>query len=165
MRTALRTERLDLALFEPSDEAELHAILGDPASNTIGNGALGDRQQTAGWIERRRAEAARTGLVLYAVRLRSSGRLLGHAGALPGRTGVEEPEIGYLVRADARRQGYAAEAAGAVLEELLRERSRVWATIRPWNTASIRIVERLGFLADRSETDRKGELRYFVRDR
>lgn len=165
MRTRLRTERLDLALFEPGDDAALHAILGDPASNTIGDGAHADPQRTTAWIEHRRAEAARSGLVLYAVRLRSSGGLLGHAGALPGRTGVAEPEIGYLVRADARRQGYATEAAGAVLEELLRERSRVWATIRPWNAASIRIVERLGFRADRIETDRKGELRYFVRER
>jgi RimJ/RimL family protein N-acetyltransferase len=165
VRTRLQTHRLDLALFEPRDAEELHEILGDPASNTIGDGAFSSLQQTEAWIERRRATHERTGLAWYAVRLRSSGELLGHAGALIGRTGEVEPEIGYLVRADRRRRGYAAEAAAAVLDEMLLERARVWATIRPWNAASLRIVEGLGFVLDRTESDTKGALQFLVRDR
>lgn len=165
MKTALTTDRLDLRLCGVADADELHRIFSDPASNTIGNGPFTAPEETAAWISRRRERYEQMGLVWYAVRLRSTGELVGNAGSTPGRTGEDTPELGYLISADHRRRGYAMEAASAVLEEMLQEYPRVFATIRPANLPSISIAGRLGFQLDRTERDHKGDLHYFVRDR
>jgi ribosomal-protein-alanine N-acetyltransferase len=165
MRTALVTERLDLHLCDVEDVEELHKIFSDPESNTIGDGPFASPEETASWVDRRQQRYEQTGLVWYAVRLRSTGELVGNAGSTPGRTGEITPELGYLISAHHRRRHYALEAAGAVLAEMLQEYSRVYATIRPANLPSISIVGQLGFRLERTERDHKGPLQYFVRDR
>lgn len=162
---SLVTDRLDLRLCDVDDIEELHVIFSDPESNTIGNGPFASVGETAAWVARRQERYEQTGLAWYAVRLRSTGELVGNAGCTPGRTGADTPELGYLISAHHRRRHYALEAAGRVLEEMLAERTRVFATIRPANTASISIVDKLGFRLDRIERDHKGPLHYFVRDR
>ncbi len=55
-------------------------------------------------------------------------------------------EIGFLLNRRFWGQGYAGEAAGAVMDWLfsLPEIDRVWATCDPENAASIRVLEKLG---------------------
>jgi ribosomal-protein-alanine N-acetyltransferase len=66
-----------------------------------------------------------------------------------GRLGSEF-EIGYAVARSRRRQGYAVEAAGAVIDWLLAEggAEAVWAGCDAANVASVRTLMRLGFLLD-----------------
>jgi ribosomal-protein-alanine N-acetyltransferase len=165
MRSWLVSSRLVLRSFVPGDAAEPHAMLADPVSNTVGSGPFTATEQTERWIRRREDVEREHGLCWYAVRLAGTGELLGNCGMLPGRTGHDEPEIGYLIRADARGQGYAGEAADAVLAECRATGlERVWASIRPGNLASRRIVAGRGFRLDRMERDERGELLFYVLD-
>ena len=166
MLSELSTERLHLRLCDAEDVPDLHTILSDPQTNTIGLGPMTSVRDTAAWVERRQQAFLRYGLAWYAVRRRESGQLLGNCGLLPGRTGPIEPELGYLITVEARGIGYATEAAAAVLAECRRAGpSKIWASVRPANVASLRIVERLGFKLHHTDSDVKGELVFYVLDK
>jgi ribosomal-protein-alanine N-acetyltransferase len=164
MSVRLRTARLDLRLPEASDADELHAVLSDPRTNTIGDGPFTSPGQTDRWIANRRRLHAEHGLAWYLVRLLDDGSLLGNCGMLTTRATVAEPEIGYLIRASHQGRGYATEAARGVLAEAATAGiATVWASIRPANGASCRVIERLGFQVQRTEDDAKGALRFYRR--
>ncbi|MEU9455391.1 GNAT family N-acetyltransferase [Streptomyces sp. NPDC048277] len=56
-----------------------------------------------------------------------------------GRASLDEPEIAYELFRRAHGQGYAAEAASAVLDAAITTgRTRLWATVRSWNAPSFR---------------------------
>jgi RimJ/RimL family protein N-acetyltransferase len=63
-----------------------------------------------------------------------------------GRGSLDEPEIAYELARRAHGHGYATEAARAVVEAAARTgRRRLWATVREWNAASLRVLEKLDF--------------------
>jgi RimJ/RimL family protein N-acetyltransferase len=163
MRPSLISSRLQLTAFTEADTLELHDLFADPHTHTIGSGPFHAVEQTEQWIANRVLAQREHGLCWYALRDRAGGPLIGNCGMLKGRTGYVEPEIGYLIRASHRGQGYATEAAAAVVQEcLLAGLTRVWATIRPANTGSRRVAEGLGMRVDRAETDHRGDLLYYV---
>jgi [ribosomal protein S5]-alanine N-acetyltransferase len=154
MRMSLSTARLDLSAFQPDDAEELHEIFSDPHTHTIGSGPFRDLRETENWISRRQASQHELGLCWYALRERTTGHLIGNCGILVGRTGPIEPEIGYEIRNDSQRRGYATEAATAVIAECARiGLPSIWATVRPANTASLHVLSlwgsntRLGYAA------------------
>lgn len=162
MSPSLRTRRLRLDAFTVGDAAELHELFSDPATHTIGSGPFTDFTQTQQWIANRLAAQREHGLCWYAVRCPESGLLIGNCGMLRGRTGFAEPEIGYEIRASHRGHGYAAEAAAVVLTECRAAGlGRVWATVRPHNVASRRIVTRLGMRLDHVDGD---GLQFYVKN-
>lgn len=164
MRSAIRTERLELRCFGPGDAAELHEIFSDPLTHTIGAGPFRSFAETESWIGRRVDAFDATGLAWYALRLRESGVLVGNCGVFVGRTGSAEPEIGYEIRRAYQGRGLASEAARVVLDECLGAGAgRVWATIRPHNTASLRVAAGLGMAVQYARTDERGELLYLSR--
>lgn len=76
----------------------------------------------------------------------TDGRTVGDVAAYlhgHGRTA----ELGYTLHTWARRQGYATEAATALIDYLIRERGvhRIEASTHPDNDRSIRVLQRLGF--------------------
>jgi ribosomal-protein-alanine N-acetyltransferase len=163
MRPLLISSRLRLTAFTPPDAVELHELLADPHTYTIGSGPFHAVEQTENWIANRVLAQRDHGLCWYALRDQTRGLLIGTCGMLKGRTSYAEPEIGYLIRASHRGQGYATEAASAVVQECrIAGLTRVWATIRPANTSSRRIAERLGMRVDHIDTDQRGDLLYYV---
>ncbi|MFC4072007.1 GNAT family N-acetyltransferase [Actinoplanes subglobosus] len=165
MAPSLRTPRLRLDAFTADDAVELHALFADPETNTIGSGPFTTFEQTERWIANRVAAQHDHGLCWYALRCPETGLLIGNCGMLRGRTGFEEPEIGYMIRASHRGRGHAAEAAATVLRECRAAGlGRVWASIRPHNGASRHIVTRLGMHVERTESDEKGELLFYLVD-
>ncbi|MBL7255861.1 GNAT family N-acetyltransferase [Paractinoplanes lichenicola] len=163
MLSSLRTARLRLDAFTAGDAVELHELFADPDTHTIGSGPFTAFKQTERWIAHRLAAQREHGLCWYALRSSETGRLIGNCGMLAGRTGFEEPEIGYLIQASQRGRGYAGEAAGAVLEQCRAARlTRVWASIRPHNHVSRRIATGLGMHVDRTERDERGDLLFYV---
>ncbi len=78
-----------------------------------------------------------------------SGRIAGDL-AVHLSEDVKTAEIGYTFHAWARGKGYATEAASALCEYLVRNVGvhRLEATTHPENTASIRVLQRLGFQAE-----------------
>ena len=63
-----------------------------------------------------------------------------------GNGAADEPELAYELLREAHGSGYATEAAEAVVAWAdAAGYSRLWATVRDWNTASRRVLDKLGF--------------------
>jgi len=119
----------------------------------------------AQWIENRVTAFEQLGLAWYAVRLTGSEAIIGNCGMLVGRRTSDEPEIGYEIAHTEREQGYASEAARAVVDECtVAGINRVWATVRPSNSTSLRILESLGFSRAFSEVDERGTLLHLAKE-
>lgn len=97
-------------------------------------------------LEELRAEFADSGEArrCWAVTRRGGDRAIGFVSAGKKRAGVSE--IGYLFAPKAHGRGYAAEAVGAVIDQLFAEgQRRVFADADPENRNSRALLERLGF--------------------
>jgi ribosomal-protein-alanine N-acetyltransferase len=91
-------------------------------------------------------EGRKTGL-LTIVRKRE-GDVIGYCGLIfGGRGSSAEPELAYEVLRRAQGSGYATEAARAVLGWAAEAGyRRVWAGVRGWNVASLRVLQELAFV-------------------
>jgi [ribosomal protein S5]-alanine N-acetyltransferase len=101
------------------------------------------------WI--RTNQPSSTGLL--AVERKAVGDVVGYCGLIDsGRVPEGEPELAFELLRRAWRQGYATEASLAVLDWARSSGyERLWATVREWNTASRRVLAKVGF----TETERK----------
>jgi len=138
----------------PHDLAAVHALFASDG-HTIDDGPIRDQAETAEWLARREMRYRTQGLAWYGLRDRD--------GYFVGERCDDEPEIGYEVDVfDRRSQGFAREAARAVTEATHEAgHEHLWATIRPSNLASARIVGSLGYQLVRSQQDSKGRLDYY----
>lgn len=69
-----------------------------------------------------------------------------------------------MIRRDCQGNGYAFEAASAVTSEFGRVRpGRLWASVRPANLGSRRVLEKIGMTLDHCEEDHKGTLLFLSR--
>jgi RimJ/RimL family protein N-acetyltransferase len=115
-------------------------------------------------IEAQHAYAIEAGITLLAIHRRLSDEVIGYCGLTVGRATIEEPEIAFELLRRAHGQGCATEAAAVVVEAAIATgRQRLWATIRAWNAASLRVVEKLGFHRDQTTFDRDGEIVWMTR--
>lgn len=89
----------------------------------------------------------------FAVELRSTGEFIGISGLQYWRQ-FDEVEVGWTLRPDVWGHGYATEAGGASLAWGFRTLPNPYFTamIRPANTPSIRVADRLGFHMLRPDT-------------
>jgi RimJ/RimL family protein N-acetyltransferase len=142
----VRTERLGLRRFTPEDAAAFAAYRSDPdvaryqswdaplplaeAQKTVENFANGDPMKP-GWFQ-------------YAVD--RDGVLIGDIG-LNLHENLMQAELGFTLAPEYQGQGYATEAVRGLLDQLFVERNlhRVSAECDARNTASARLLERLGF--------------------
>lgn len=87
-------------------------------------------------------------LGLLAAERRSSGDVIGYCGLIPNVHGQDgEPELAYEFLRKVWGNGYATEAAQAVLGWAAESGyRRLWATIREWNAPSRRVMDKLGFV-------------------
>jgi RimJ/RimL family protein N-acetyltransferase len=93
---------------------------------------------------------------LLVVEHKGTRDVLGYCGLIASQIVPEgEPEVAYELLRRAQGQGCATEAARAVLGWARASgHRRVWATVRVWNDASLRVVAKLGFeTTDRVEQD------------
>ena len=98
-------------------------------------------------IESQLAESAQTGLSLLAIETKQDGEFIGYCGLVVGNSTAEEPEIAYELFQRAHGNGYATEAARAILSAAQNTgRTRLWATVREWNLASFRVLAKIGFV-------------------
>lgn len=91
-------------------------------------------------------KSPKTGL-LTIVR-KHEGDVIGYCGLIfDGRGPADEPELAYELLRRAQGAGYATEAARAVLEwAAVAGYRRVWAGVRRWNGASLRVLHKLDFV-------------------
>lgn len=96
------------------------------------------------WI---RTDASEAPVQLLVVERKGIPGPLGYCGLITNPALPDgEPEIAYEFLARYWGSGYATEAAGAFVD-LARTAGypRLWATVRDWNAASLRVLEKLGF--------------------
>ena len=163
----LRTPRLLLRPWRPTDAAELRPILeanydylspwipprvSDPAT----------LPQVAERLALFAADFAADKLWRYAVFALDDGRMLGEADLFPrdatGRVlfvDADRAELGYWLRSDAQGLGFVNEAAGALLRvaQSMARFSRYEIRCNPRNAPSGRVAERLGFTVESTTED------------
>jgi RimJ/RimL family protein N-acetyltransferase len=90
---------------------------------------------------------------LLAVERNAARDVIGYCGLIDsGRGSAGEPELAFELLRRVWRQGYATEASLAVLDWARSSGyERLWATVWDWNTASRRVLAKVGF----TETERK----------
>ena len=110
----LETKRLLLREMKPDDFQALFLVLGNPETMWHYPYTF-DGQHVKDWIERNINRYQKDGFGLWAVCLKQSGEVIGDCGlTLQNINGKTLPEIGYHIRRDCQRKGYASEAARAV---------------------------------------------------
>ena len=135
------TERLRIRLFTADDWQAVHAYTSDPVVMTYVPEGVMTEEQTRQFIAGSMTEDART----YAVDLKAEDRLIGHVGFHPWFA-PRIYELGWVFHPRYHRQGYATEAAAALLRHGFASLSvhRVIATCQPENMPSSRVMEKLG---------------------
>ena len=105
---------------------------------------------------------------LLTVVVRSSGEVIGYCGlVVPEGTSPAEPEIAYELLQSVHGQGYATEAADAAVEwARTLGHQRLRASVRDWNAASQRVLEKVGFTAtgEVDPSQEYGDSLWFARD-
>jgi RimJ/RimL family protein N-acetyltransferase len=132
-----RTDRLRLRLLRAEDAVPLREVVED------------------GWVE---ALATRTGdrtLSPWAIVLRDRDVIVGFCGFFVRP--VKGTTMGYAIVPQHRGQGFATEAAAAVLDWAERHGVDVYASIRPPNPASVRVLEKIGMRQVDSYCDEDGQ--------
>ena len=110
----LRTQRLLLREMDMADFDALYAVLAD-AEIMRHYPYTFDGQHVRDWIERNMKRYRKDCFGLWAVCLKDTGEMIGDCGlTLQNIDGEILPEIGFHIRRDCQRKGYAKEAAGAV---------------------------------------------------
>ncbi len=158
MKKILETERLILREMESSDFDALFAVLGD-ADNTRHYPYTFDEERVRAWIERNIRRYRIFGFGLWAVCLKENGEMIGDCGiTMQDINGLIRPEIGYHIRADRQRRGYAKEAAAAVRDwGFSHTPFRVLHSyMRTANTGSVNTAKAVGMRLAESFTDPEG---------
>jgi RimJ/RimL family protein N-acetyltransferase len=143
----LETRRLYLRRLTLDDAELMLAIWNDPAfMRNVGDRGIRTHEQACAALENGPFRLyADYGYGPYAMVLRSGGSKIGICG-LFRRDNLEHPDIGFAVLPDYCGQGYAGEAAKAVLEYARDELhlEQLTAIVAPGNAPSIGLIEKLG---------------------
>lgn len=137
----------------PSDVPAMSAILGDAETmRYIGPGFQRGltAEETGAAIARMSDAYERNGIGIWPVVVKATGELAGECGlqAMPGTSDVE---VAYIFGKAHRGNGYAIEAARAVVEFGFRERSlpSIVALVHRFNAPSIALINKLGMRFER----------------
>ncbi|MFC5460332.1 GNAT family N-acetyltransferase [Massilia niabensis] len=149
----LQTGRLRLRHMAASDAAFMLDLLNEPSYlRFIGDRGVRTLDAARDYILGGPADMLRRlGFSFYVVELEESGSPVGVCG-LAKRDFLDDVDIGYAFASPHWGQGYAYEAASAVLAHAKNDigLKRIVATVRPDNAASIRLLEKLGLRFERS---------------
>jgi RimJ/RimL family protein N-acetyltransferase len=152
-------------MFRLNDfEAYSHMLADPEVQRYLGNGNPASRSEAWRHMAMLLGHWQLLGFGPWAVEERASGVLIGRIGLFnpEGWPGVE---LGWMLRRESWGQGFATEGARAVLTYAFAELHlpRIMSMIRPENTASIRVAEKLGEqLEDRIEIYGEAALVYGI---
>lgn len=142
----IETERLLLREMTDADFDALYRVLAD--SDIMQHYPYSfDEARVWNWIARNRERYQIFGFGLWAVCLRKTGEMIGDCGLTMQLIGGQiKPEIGYHIRADHQRKGYATEAASAVRDWTFRNTpfNMVYSYMKHTNEASARTAMAYG---------------------
>lgn len=142
----LTTERLRLTALADRHFEHYAAMLANESSTRfVGDGQPLDRMNAWRSMAMLIGHWALRGYGMWAVELKDSGEFIGRVG-LHNPEGWPDLELGWMLRPEHRRHGYATEAARAALDFAFAQlgAERAISLIRTENTASERVARRLG---------------------
>lgn len=149
----LTTPRLHLRAIAVADAPFVLALVNDPAFIlNIGDRNIRTLDAAERYIESGPwTRPAGPGIGLRLVQRRGTSEAIGICGLLK-RDVLDAPDIGFAFLPAHRSQGFAFEAASAVLEDARARlgHRRILAIVSPGNAASIRLLERLGLRRERT---------------
>ncbi|EGJ77172.1 putative acetyltransferase [Streptomyces sp. Tu6071] len=144
----LATPRLHLRRFRPEDAAVLAAYRSVPevARYQGWSAPVGEEEARLLVREFAAVDPEAPGWFQYAVEERATGALVGDVGVRLDENGMQA-DLGFTLAPAAQGRGFATEAVRAVLGDLFERRGlhRVSAVCDARNTASARLLERVGF--------------------
>jgi RimJ/RimL family protein N-acetyltransferase len=147
----LETPRLTVRRFTPADALFVLRLLNEPSFiRHIGDRGVRTVEQAATYLERGPiASYLHHGFGLYVVELKD-GTAIGTCGILK-RDELADADIGYSLLPEYWSQGFAHEAAAAVVEYARTALclDRLAAIVSPENAPSARLLEKLGFSFER----------------
>ncbi|MFN3931283.1 MAG: GNAT family N-acetyltransferase [Brevundimonas sp.] len=133
------TPRLTLRSARPDDLAAMHAVLSDPRATRWWSTPPHETvEQTRIWLRGMIANGPDQPDFV----IERDGVVIGKAGFF------QLPEVGYILHPDHWGQGFAGEAVAAAIDHVFatRDLDDLIADVDPENAASIRLLERLGFV-------------------
>ena len=136
----ITTSRLRLRPARPEDLNAIHAVLSDrEAMRWWSTPPHDDIEQSRAWLNVMIANTA-AGAADFVVE--HEGRVIGKAGCW------KAPDVGYILHPDVWGRGFAREALSAVIDHVFAatDLDALNADVDPNNAASIRLLERLGFV-------------------
>lgn len=158
---AIETSRLQLRWLEFTDADFIYQLVNDPLwLRFIGDKQVADQDGARRYIEDGPCSMyRRSGFGLNRVALKDSDTPIGICGLLQ-RDSLALPDLGFAFLPDYRGQGYALEAADAILQHayLILQQTQVLALVNTHNHPSIHLLDKLGFRIDRQiriEADRE----------
>jgi ribosomal-protein-alanine N-acetyltransferase len=144
----LETERLILRSLTPDDAGAVFRMMSDPqVIRYIGTPPMASFEKAVQRVERILANFEKHEGICWALADRATGEYLGSCGYWRLMKPHDRAEIGYDLAPHAWGRGLAVEAAGSVLAFGFAQMGlhSVEAQIHPENTASRRVLEKLGF--------------------
>ena len=156
----IETERLFLREMLEDDFEALRRVLGD-ADIMCHYPYEFDDERIRSWVARNRERYSIFGFGLWAVCRKDTGEMIGDCGlTMQIIDGQIRPEIGYHIRADHQRQGFAAEAARAVRDWTWKNTPfrAVYSYMKAENIPSIRTAMAYGCEYAGEFRDEEGEL-------
>jgi ribosomal-protein-alanine N-acetyltransferase len=143
----LSTPRLRLRQFRAEDADAMHACLADPEAMRFWNQPVHTKRIDTERAVRRFIDCTPSYYRFWAVADAVTDRCFGMVNYHDGHIRSRRVAIGYIVDPARQRQGIAIEAVSAMLDFCFDELGlhRIQAFINPDNTASRRLVEKLGF--------------------
>ena len=152
MDMELITARLTLREFLNADAPFIVTLVNQPSFlRFIGDKKVRTIEDARNYIQTGpRENYKRYGFGQYLVQLKETNKPIGMCGLLKRDT-LEDPDLGFAFLPEAWGNGYAFEAASAVLEHARDhlKLNRVLAITNPDNDASIKLLGRLGFQFER----------------
>ncbi len=135
----LKTDRLLIRRFLPSDGADLFEYLSNPNVVRFEPYGVFSMDECVKEAERRAKDDA-----FFAVCLNENGKLIGNL--YLQKQEFDTWELGYVFNAAYQGKGYALESAGALIQHVITTRSarRIVAYCNPENEKSWHLLERLG---------------------
>lgn len=149
----LETQRLILRDFTLDDVPQLAPILGDPRVMKFSPKGVLSVAETQEKIEEFIALHQNHGFSKWAVIFKATNQLIGYCGiALEHIDGVDEPEVGYRLAPAFWGQGLATEAAKPAIHYGVDQLQLPYllGIVEPPNTASVKILKKLGLVYDRT---------------
>lgn len=158
MKRPIDTARLRIRDWRADEAQAVFGLLGSDATmGTMRAGRVHFPDEAQEWLQKRLAQQEQHSLTMWAVERRLDGVLVGACGLFPQEGRLE---LAYIIDHRYRRLGYAAEAARAAVAagQAVRPGLRIYATIRPGNTASIGVAKAVGLRPAGTVEDEFGAL-------